>query len=60
MRKPKKFDCVKMKHDIQAKLMREDEGLSDEEIDKRRRQKIESNPILGPLYRRMRTANPSH
>ena len=60
MRKPKKFDCVKMKHDIQAKLMREDEGLSDEEIEEKRRKKIESDPILVPLYRKMRIANPSH
>ena len=43
MKLAKKFDCVKMKDDIQAKLAKEQEGLSDEEIDRRRRQWLETS-----------------
>ena len=43
MKKVKKFDCVKMKNDIQAKLAKEQEGLSDEEISRRRRQWLETS-----------------
>lgn len=57
MKKPKGFDCVRMKDEIQAKLLREYEGLSDDEIHELRRKKIEADPILGPIYKKMRTAS---
>ena len=51
--KNKDFDCVEMKNRIQAELLREYEGLTDEQIQERRRQRIESDPILGPFMRRV-------
>jgi hypothetical protein len=51
MKKAKEFDCVRMKDEIQAKLLKEYEGLSDDEIAEIRRRKIEADPILGPLYK---------
>jgi hypothetical protein len=55
MKKIKEFDCVRMKDEIQAKLLKEYEGLSDEQIAERRRKKIEADPVLGPIYKQMRT-----
>jgi hypothetical protein len=37
MKKPKPFDAVAMRNRIQAQLRKEHEGLSDEEIERRRR-----------------------
>lgn len=55
----KDFDCVRMKHEIQAQLDRQFEGMSDEEIRREQRQLIEEDPILGPIYRNVRIVNPS-
>jgi hypothetical protein len=43
MKKPKSFDCVEMKNAIQAQLRKQREGLSDEEIDRRRRHWLETS-----------------
>ena len=43
MKKVKTFDCVEMKNEIQAKLAKEHEGLSDEEIRRRRQQWLETS-----------------
>ncbi len=59
MKKTKDFDCVRMKHEIQAQLDREFEGMSDEEIRQEQRRLIEEDPILGPIYRNVRTVNTS-
>ena len=56
--KPKKFDCVKMKHDIQRQLLEEMAGLSLEEQRRRTEGQILSDPILGPLWRRLRQRTP--
>lgn len=56
MKKEKKFECVRMKDEIQAKLLKEYEGLSDDEIHELRRRKIEADLILGPIYKERRTA----
>ncbi len=40
MKACKKFDCVKIKDEIQAKLAQEYEGLSGEEIRERTKQKL--------------------
>ncbi len=53
MKKKKEFDCVQMKEEVQAKLLKEYEGLSDEEVSNRRQEKIESHPVIGPLYRKI-------
>ena len=43
MKKPKPFDAVEMKNRIQAQLRNEHEGMSDEEIERRRRAWLESS-----------------
>jgi hypothetical protein len=43
MIKKKSFDCVEMKNAIQAQLLKEHEGLSDEEIAHRRREWLETS-----------------
>ncbi len=43
MKKAKSFDCVQMKNTIQANLRKEHEGLSDEEIERRRRLWLETS-----------------
>jgi hypothetical protein len=50
--KPKKFDCVKMKNDIQQRLMKEFEGLSYEEQWAITEKRILSDPILGPFWKK--------
>jgi hypothetical protein len=49
--KKKSFDCVKMKHDIQKKLVKELAGLSMEERRTRLEAKMAANPILGPGFK---------
>jgi hypothetical protein len=43
MKKNKEFDCVEMKNAIQAQLRKENEGLTDEEIARRRREWLETS-----------------
>ncbi|HEY4759854.1 MAG TPA: hypothetical protein VIH42_04670 [Thermoguttaceae bacterium] len=43
MKKNKQFDCVEMKNAIQAQLRKEHEGLTDEEIARRRREWLETS-----------------
>ncbi|HUT52651.1 MAG TPA: hypothetical protein VM658_04615 [bacterium] len=50
----KDFDCVQMKHEIQRKLMKEFEGLSREERKKIAEERINADPILGPIWRNAR------
>lgn len=57
MKKTKEFDCVRMKDEIQAKLLKEYEGLSADQIHEMRRKRIEADPILGPIYKKMRAGN---
>ena len=54
--KAKTFDCVKMKHEIQQQILQEFSGLPVQEQRNRTRQMIESDPILGRLWRRARPA----
>ena len=54
MIKNKKFDCVKMKWDIQKEISKEFSGIPDEQANKMQLAKIEQNPILGPFYKKMR------
>jgi hypothetical protein len=50
--KKKKFDCVKMKHDIQKKIINEMRGLTPEQQHKKVQKDIESDPVIGPLVRK--------
>ena len=42
----KSFDCVEMKNQIQARIMADDEGLSDAEIRSRRQRMLETSDSL--------------
>jgi hypothetical protein len=53
MAKVKDFDCVEMKNEIQAKLLERYRGMTDEEIRADQDRRIEADPILGPLFRRL-------
>jgi len=52
MIKHKTFDCVEMKNTIQARLQKEYEGLTPEEVRQRRRAKVEASD--DPLARKWR------
>jgi len=52
--KTKDFDCVRMKHDIQQKLLAEFRGLSLEERRRLIERRIASDPVLGPFWRNVR------
>ncbi|HKJ69189.1 MAG TPA: hypothetical protein VKA68_14620 [bacterium] len=48
----KEFDCVRMKHDIQKKLLEEEKGKTDYEIQEDRKRKIIKNSIFGHLVQK--------
>jgi hypothetical protein len=52
MKRAKQFDCVKMKDEIQAKLLKQWHGLSDEEIRQEVQRKLAiSDSPLAKLWR---------
>jgi len=51
--KKKSFNCVDMKNDIQRRLIREMQGLSVQDRRSLRDSAIQSDPLLGPLWRRL-------
>ncbi len=53
MMKNKKFDCVRMKGDIQQQISKEFSALSDEEAHKIQMAKVMQNPILGPFCKKV-------
>jgi hypothetical protein len=53
MKKDKKFDCVKMKWDIQRQIRKEFEGIPEVEARRLQMRQVEQDPILGPLYKRL-------
>jgi len=56
MKKKKTFDCVEMKNEIQAKLLKRYEGMSDEEIRADQDRRLSADPILGPLWKKARSS----
>lgn len=54
MKPQKKFDCVKMKWDIQQKIAKEFENIPDKEANKIQMERISKNPILGPFINKVR------
>lgn len=52
--KNKKFDCVEMKNQIQAKILQEFAGLTPKEQKRLTEDRIKSDPILGPVWSRAR------
>lgn len=53
MMKNKKFDCVRMKRDIQQQILKEFSGLPDEDAHKTQMAKVMQNPILGPFCKKV-------
>jgi len=56
MMKNKKFDCVKMKWDIQQQISNEFPGIPDKKIHEIQMAKVMDSPILGPFYKKLRPA----
>lgn len=55
MKKNKKFDCVKMKWDIQQQISKEFAGISDEEAHKIQMAEVIQDPILGTFCKNLRS-----
>jgi len=52
--KPKQFDCVQMKWDIQQQLAEEFTGMPETEAQQILDQRVVANPVLGPILKRLR------
>jgi hypothetical protein len=53
MKPIKDFDCVRMKWDIQQKLLSEERSLGHEEARRRRAERLRGDPVLGPFLQRV-------
>jgi hypothetical protein len=53
MKEQKTFDCVEMKAKIQEQLRQEAIGMSEEEARKAQWERALSDPIIGPLLRKL-------
>ncbi len=53
MTKNKKFDCVKMKWEIQQQIRQEFAGVPEDQAREVQMRQVAEDPILGPLYRRL-------
>jgi hypothetical protein len=54
MKKAKEFDCVRFKEELQARLMREYKGLTDEQIRRRTARKLAmSKSPIAQLWRKL-------
>jgi hypothetical protein len=53
MKKSKKFDCVKMKWDIQQQIRKEFAGVPEAQAHEKQMRQVAEDPILGPLYQRL-------
>jgi hypothetical protein len=51
----KTFDCVRMKAEIQERLLREIAELGEEEARKKRKERLLRDPILGAFLRAKKT-----
>jgi len=49
----KKFDCVKMKWDIQQQIRKEFQGVPEAQAREAQMHQVAPDPILGPLYKRL-------
>ena len=54
MKKQKAFDCLEMKREIQRKLEEEFAGVSEDEMRRILRERIDRNPILGPFLKKVK------
>jgi len=55
VKKSKKFDCVRMKWDIQKQIAKEFSGISDEQAHKIQIDEVMKDPILGPFWKTVRS-----
>ena len=53
--RPKDFDCVRMKNQIQRELMAAQAGMELAERQRDMEDRILADPILGPWFQRMKT-----
>ncbi len=51
MKKPDDFDCVKMKWDIQQRLLKEYAGASSEQARLSQQERIAADPLLGSFLK---------
>ena len=51
--KNKKFDCVKMKWEIQQEIRKEFAGIPEAQAHEIQMRRVADDPILGPLYKRL-------
>jgi hypothetical protein len=58
MKTPKEFDCVKMKWDIQQKLLAQYADADPKVAREDQRRRIAADPLLGPLFRQLGASNP--
>jgi hypothetical protein len=59
MKKNKRFDCVQMKWDIQRQMREEFKEVPEAEARKAQMRQVAKDPILGPLYKRMKAKRQS-
>lgn len=50
--KPKTFDCVEMKQDIQRRILEEFKDMTPEAQEKLTRERIAADPVFGPIWRK--------
>ena len=60
MKQDKKFDCVRMKAEIQERLLREIAELGEEEAARRRRDRLAHDPILRSFLARKTASSDPH
>ena len=57
MKKQKKFDCVKMKWDIQKKIEQEYRGVPEHQARRQQMETVRRDPLLGPFIKKLRSAD---
>lgn len=60
MKKPKSFDCVNMKWEIQQKIAKEFKGMPEETARKIQADRVAKNPVLGPFLNKVRERQAQH
>jgi len=56
LKKNKKFDCVRMKWEIQQEIYREFSTATDTEAHKVQMSQVINSPVLGPFYKKLRVS----
>jgi hypothetical protein len=56
VKKNKKFDCVRMKWEIQQEILKEFSSVEDAKAHKAQMSQVINSPLLGPFYKKMRVS----